>query len=250
MNIEIWSDIACPWCYIGKRRFERALVSFTHRDEVEVVWRSFELDPTARRSYPESQAERLAAKYRVPLDRAKEMDATMTAEAKKEGLDFRFDRVRVGNTFDAHRLIHFAATEGRRDAMVERLFGAYLTDGEAIGEPEVLVRLATDVGLDADATREMLDSAAFTSAVRADEERAHSFGVTGVPFFAIDERYGVSGAQPPEALLDALRQAWSETAESPSTSPGTSPGAATVAASATSTTSAALEECEDGSCAI
>lgn len=238
MNIEIWSDIACPWCYIGKRRFERALVSFTHRDEVEVVWRSFELDPTARRSYPESHAELLAAKYRVPLDRAKAMDANMTAEARKEGLDFRFDGVKVGNTFDAHRLIHFAATEGKREAMVERLFRAYLTDGEAIGEPDVLVRLAAEVGLDADASREVLDSTAFTSAVRADEERAHSFGITGVPFFAIDERYGVSGAQSPEALLDALRQAWSETAE------------LSVAASGTSTTSTPLDGCEDGSCAI
>lgn len=246
MNIEIWSDIACPWCYIGKRRFERAVVSFTHRNEVEVVWRSFELDPTARRSYPESQAELLAAKYRVPLDRAKAMNANMTAEARKEGLDFRFDRVKVGNTLEAHRLIHFAATEGKRDVMVERLFRAYLTDGEAIGEPDVLVRLATEVGMDADATREMLGSTAFTSAVRADEARAHSFGITGVPFFAIDERYGVSGAQPPEALLDALRQAWNEGAESPSALPSASP----VAASATSTASAAIDGCEDGSCAI
>lgn len=235
MNIEIWSDIACPWCYVGKRRFERALVSFTHRDDVEVVWRSFELDPTARRTYTESQAELLAAKYGVPIERAMAMDANMTAEARKEGLDFHFDRVQVGNTFDAHRLIHFAATEGRRDAMVERLFRAYLTDGLAVGEPEVLVRLATEVGLDADAAREVLDSTAFANAVRADEERARMFGITGVPFFAIDEHYGVSGAQPPEALLDVLRQAWSETAVAP------------ITASATSTSPGG---CDDGSCAI
>lgn len=235
MNIEIWSDIACPWCYVGKRRFERALVSFTHRDDVEVVWRSFELDPTARRTYTESQAELLAAKYGVPIERAMAMDANMTAEARKEGLDFNFDRVQVGNTFDAHRLIHFAATEGRRDAMVERLFRAYLTDGLAVGEPEVLVRLATEVGLDADAAREVLDSTAFANAVRADEERARMFGITGVPFFAIDEHYGVSGAQPPEALLDVLRQAWSETAVAP------------ITAGATSTSP---DGCDDGSCAI
>ncbi|MGI8547595.1 MAG: DsbA family oxidoreductase [Gemmatimonadaceae bacterium] len=235
MNIEIWSDIACPWCYVGKRRFERALGSFTHRDAVDVVWRSFELDPTAKRKYQQSQAELLAAKYGVPLDQAKAMDANMTAEAKKEGLEFRFDRVQVGNTFDAHRLIHFAATEGKRDAMVERLFRAYLTDGEAIGETDVLVRLGTEVGLNAGAVREVVESTAFADEVRADEERARAFGISGVPFFAIDERYGVSGAQPPEMLLDALRQAWSEMVASPA---------------ATSIASSSSDGCEDGSCTI
>ncbi len=235
MKIEIWSDIACPWCYVGKRRFERAVGSFTHRDELDVVWRSFELDPTAKRKYEKPQAELLAAKYRVTLERAEAMDANMTAEAKKEGLDFRFDRVQVGNTFDAHRLIHFAAIEGKRNAMVERLFRAYLTDGEAIGDIDVLVRLATDVGLNAGAAHEVLESDAFAEDVRADEERARSFGISGVPFFAIDERYGVSGAQPPEVLLDALRQAWSEMAVSPA---------------ATSTASTSADGCEDGSCTI
>lgn len=212
MKIEIWSDIACPWCYVGKRRFERALEGFPHRDEVDVLWRSFELDTTAARQHTEPQAELLARKYRVPLDRAEAMNASMTAEARKEGLDFHFERVRVGNTFDAHRLIHFAATEGKRDAMVERLFQAYLTEGAALGDIDVLVRLAAEVGLDTGAARSALEGMAFAEDVRADEERARRFGISSVPFFAIDERYGMSGAQQPEVLLDALGQAWSERA--------------------------------------
>ncbi|CAA9299672.1 MAG: 2-hydroxychromene-2-carboxylate isomerase/DsbA-like thioredoxin domain [uncultured Gemmatimonadaceae bacterium] len=232
MKVEIWSDIACPWCYIGKRRFERALEGFEDRSGVEVVWRSFELDPTAPRQHDAPQAELLARKYRMPLAQAEAMNARMTGEAAKEGLTFRMDRVRVGNTFDAHRLIHLAAAAGRREAMVERLFAAYLGEGEALGDVEVLVRLAVDAGLDARTAREALASGAFADAVRADEARARAFGITGVPFFAIDERYGVSGAQPPEAILGALRQAWSES------------GRALVAAAAPA------DGCADGSCAI
>jgi predicted DsbA family dithiol-disulfide isomerase len=230
MKIEIWSDIACPWCYVGKRRFDRALGSFSHRDEVDIVWRSFELDPTAPHRHSERQADLLARKYRVPVERAEAMNANMTAEAKKEGLDFHFDRVQVGNTFDAHRLIHFAASEGKRAEMVERLFKAYLTDGESLGETDVLVRLATDVGLDADAALAALGGTAYADDVRADEERARMFGISGVPFFAIDEKYGVSGAQPPEALLDVLRQAWDESTIAPVGS------------------SASPSVCDDGSC--
>ena len=172
MKIEIWSDIACPWCYVGKRRFERALGSFSHRDDADVTWRSFELDPTAPRQQSERQAELLARKYQVPLERAEAMNANMTAAARKEGLDFHFDRVRVGNTFDAHRLIHFAATRGKRDAMVERLFQAYLTEGQPLGDINVLVRLAGEVGLDTAAAREALESTTFGDSVRADEKRA------------------------------------------------------------------------------
>ncbi len=212
MRIEIWSDIACPWCYIGKMRFTRALGSFSHRDDVEIVWRSFELDPAAPKQHGLSQAELLARKYGVSLEQANAMDANMTAEGRKEGLDFRFDRVQVGNTFDAHRLIHFATTQKRGAEMVERLFSAYFTDGAAIADTDVLVRFATEVGLDADATRSMLEGIMFADAVRADEERARAFGITGVPFFAVDERYGISGAQQPEVILDTLRQAWNEMA--------------------------------------
>ena len=232
MKIEIWSDIACPWCYVGKRRFERALTAFPNSDDVEVVWRSFELDSTAPQRQQGRQADLLARKYGVPLERAEAMNANMTAEAKKEGLDFHFDRVQVGNTFDAHRLIHFADAHGKRGEMVERLFRAYLTDGEALGDRDVLVRLGADVGLDADAVRAALMSDAFADAVRADEARARMFGISGVPFFAIDEKYGVSGAQPSDALLGVLTQAWNDA------------GAEAVV------TSGSAEGCDDGSCAV
>lgn len=240
MKIEIWSDVACPWCYIGERRFTRALGSFSHRDDVEIVWRSFELDPAAPKQHGLPQAELLARKYGVSIEQARAMDANMTAEGKKEGLDLRFDRVKVGNTFDAHRLIHFATTQDRGAEMVERLFSAYLTDGAAIADTDVLVRLAAEVGLDGDAARSMLAGTMFADAVRADEERARAFGISGVPFFAVDERYGISGAQPPEIMLDTLRQAWDEMTAL----------AATNAAVSTSATSAAAIGCDDGSCTI
>lgn len=215
MKVEIWSDIACPWCYVGKRRFERALEQFEHARDVEVVWRSFELDPHAPRTHTESQDELLAKKYGMPVEKARAMNERMTAEARKEGLDFHLDRVRVGNTFDAHRLVHLAAESGRADAMKERLMRAYFTEGEAVGDPATLVRLGIDVGLDEAKVREVVNGSAHAKDVRADEERARAFGISGVPFFAIDERYGVSGAQPSEVLLDALRQAYEEAEATP-----------------------------------
>src|SRR5687768_12148382 len=138
MKLEIWSDIACPWCYVGKRRFEQALASFPERDSLEITWRSFELDPSAPRVRPGTAAEHLAGKYRLPLERAEAMNANMTTQGAKEGIEFNFDRLRMGNTFDAHRLIHYAASEGRRTEMVERLFKAYFTEGASLGDHEVL----------------------------------------------------------------------------------------------------------------
>ena len=231
MKLEIWSDIACPWCYVGKRRFERALASFPERDSLEITWRSFELDPSAPRVQAGSAAEHLAQKYRLPLERAEAMNANMSAQGVKEGIEFDFERLRMGNTFDAHRLIHFAASEGRRTEMVERLFRAYFTEGAALGDRDVLGALAAEVGLDADAARSALESGAFADAVRADEDRARGFGITGVPFFAIDERYGISGAQSPEVILGALQQAWSEAAPAKAHAHVT-------------------DACEDGSCSI
>ena len=211
MQIEIWSDIACPWCYVGKRRFEQALDRFEHKDDVNVLWRSFELDPSAPATHEGSQAELLASKYGVPLAQAEAMNARMSGAAKEEGLDFHFDRVKVGNTFDAHRLVHLAHESGRQDAMKERLMRAYFTEGEAIGTHPVLERLAAEVGLDAERVRETLASDAYASDVRADEMRARKLGITGVPFFVLGERYGVSGAQSPELLLEAIQQAYAET---------------------------------------
>ena len=210
MKVEIWSDIACPWCYVGKRRFEGALREFEHAGDVEVVWRSFELDPQAPPVHAAPQNELLARKYGLPLERVRAMNERLTGEARKEGLDFHLDRVRVGNTFDAHRLVHLAAESGRAAEMKERLMRAYFSDGATVGEAETLRRLAAEVGLDVQRVDEVLRSDEYAAAVRADEARARELGVTGVPFFAIDERYGVSGAQPAEVLLGALRQAYEE----------------------------------------
>ena len=235
MKIEIWSDVACPWCYVGKRRFEQALARFAHRDALEITWRSYELDPQAPARHDEPLTTILAKKYRVSVAQADAMNARLAGEARKEGLEFALDRVVVGNTFDAHRLIHLAATLGLRELAVERLFSAYFTEGAALGDHETLVRLAVEIGIPAERARTMLASDEFAAAVRADETRARSFGISGVPFFAIDERYGVSGAQPPEALLGVLEQAWEESNPSPVLTPAGTADA---------------DGCTDESCAI
>jgi predicted DsbA family dithiol-disulfide isomerase len=205
LTVEIWSDVVCPWCYVGKRRFEKALAAFEHRDEVEVRWRSFELDPAAPREREGSSAEHLARKYGMTVEQAEGTNAQMTALAATEGLEYHLDRTRGGNSFDAHRLIHLAAQQGLQDAMQERLMRAYFTEGEAIGDLDTLARLAAELGVDATPLR---DGDAHADDVRADEELAARIGIRGVPYFVLDRRYGVSGAQPSELLLQALEKAW------------------------------------------
>ncbi len=210
MRVEIWSDIACPWCYTGKRRFEKALAAFEHRDDVTVAWRSFELDPHAPKQHGVPQPVLLARKYGTTREEAEAMNARMTAAAASEGLTFNLDKVQVGNTFDAHRLLHFASTRGARETLVERLFKAYLSEGALLSDIDTLSALAAEVGLDEEEVREVLNSDQFADAVRADEAEATSIGATGVPFFVLGGRYGVSGAQPHEVLLGAIKQAWDE----------------------------------------
>jgi predicted DsbA family dithiol-disulfide isomerase len=211
VKVEIWSDVVCPWCYIGKRRFEAALGRFDQRDDVEVVWRSFELDPSAPPTgTPGGQAERLAAKYGTTIDAARQMQQRVADAAAGEGLNFDIDAVVPANTVDAHRVIHLAERQGLQAEMKERLLKAHFIDGEAVGEVETLVRLATEVGLDSDEVRSLLDSDELVDAVRADESEARALGISGVPFFVIDRRYGVSGAQPSEHLLEALQTAWAD----------------------------------------
>src|SRR3954451_1975677 len=210
LTVEIWSDVVCPWCYIGKRRFEAALEAFEHADELTIMWRSFELDQEAPKVAEGTATERLAAKYGMTLERATELHAEMTERAAAEGLDFRFDLARGGNTFDAHRLIHLAATYGRQAAAKERLMRAYFTEGEAIADPETMVRVLADVGVDPVEARDVLATDRFAEDVREDELLASRLGIQGVPFFVLDRRLGVSGAQPPEALLQALQRAWGE----------------------------------------
>ena len=216
MQVEIWSDVVCPWCYIGKRRFEAALAQFEHRDQVELTWRSFELDPGAPRLLPGTLGEILARKKGMPVAQAEAMQAQLTTLAAADGLEYHFERTKSGNSFDAHRLLHLAAATpaaaGTRlqDAMKERLLRAYFTEGLPIGDPETLVSLAAEVGIDPGAARAALEGDAYAEAVRADERRAATLGIQGVPFVVIDGRYGVSGAQTPEVFLRTLETAWAE----------------------------------------
>ena len=210
MRVEIWSDIVCPWCYIGKRRFESALSRFDHAEAVEVVWRSFELDPKAPAADDVDLVGHLAAKYGVSRDEARAMNAGVTEVAAAEGLAFRLDRARRGNTFDAHRLVHLAAASGLQDAMEERLMAAYFTEGEPVADHDALVRQAVAVGLDEAEARRLLGGDAYAAEVRADEADARRLGITSVPFFVVDRRYGIAGAQPADVLLGALRQAEAE----------------------------------------
>ena len=210
MLVEVFSDVVCPWCAIGKRRFEVALAHFEHAGEVEVVFRAFELDPRAPREVEGDYAERLARKYGMTRDQALNANDRLTAMAAAEGLDFHFERVRPGCTFDAHRLLHHAGRVGpdAQGALKERLFAAYFTEGEAIGRPEVLAALAAEAGLDADECAAVLASDRYAAEVRADEQEALDLGVTGVPFFLVDRKFGIPGAQDAETILAVLRRAW------------------------------------------
>jgi predicted DsbA family dithiol-disulfide isomerase len=210
VHVEIWSDVVCPWCYIGKRRFETALSEFPHADAVTVTWRSFELDPSAPRRREGDLVRHLARKYGLPPEQAQAKQDQLTELAAREGLDFRFDLAQPGNTLDAHRLLHLAAAHGRQDALKERLLAAYLSEGAAIGEPDTLAPLAHDAGLDPAVVRQALDDGSYLDEVRADEHQAAALGITGVPFFVVDRKLAVSGAQAPEVLLGALDRAWIE----------------------------------------
>jgi predicted DsbA family dithiol-disulfide isomerase len=210
MDVEIWSDIACPWCYVGKRRFEAALGQFEHADEVTVTWRSFELDPEAPLEREGEGAARLAEKYGMTVEQARQSQAQLADVAAGEGIEMRFDIQRQGLTFDGHRVIHLAGEHGLQDAMKERLLLAYFTEGELVGDGDTLTRLATEVGLDADEVTEMLASDRFADAVRTDELTAGQLGISAVPTFVVDRAMGASGAHPAEQLLGLLRQGWEQ----------------------------------------
>jgi predicted DsbA family dithiol-disulfide isomerase len=208
MDIEIWSDIACPWCYVGKRRFEAALAAFEHRDDVAVTWRSFELDPTAPAQRSVDSATHLAEKYGMSRDEALARQRSLAEVAAGDGLDMRSDLARGGNTFDAHRLVQLAKANGVQDAMKERLMRAYHTEGATIGDADTLVRLALEVGLPEDEVRDVLATDRYADDVREDERTAMSLGITAVPFFVVDRRMGAAGAHPAEALGELLRRGW------------------------------------------
>lgn len=212
MQIEIWSDVVCPWCYIGKRRLERALEEIPDQDSVEIIWRSFELNPDAPRAAAENTRTMLSRKYGVSLEQADAMQERVAGLAAAEGLEYNLGRTRPENSFDAHRLIHLAKQHGRQGIMKERLLRAHFTEGQSIGNKDTLIRLANEVGL-GERVIETLEGDAFADAVRADEERAVRLGMRGVPFFLFDEKFAVSGAQPVEVFREALAEAGNESAD-------------------------------------
>jgi predicted DsbA family dithiol-disulfide isomerase len=222
MQLEIWSDIACPWCYVGKRRMEAALAQFEHRDDVTVTWRSFELDPNAPAEREGTHAELIAQKYGRTPEQVAAMDAQLTAVAAADGLDMNFSAIRSGNTFDGHRLIHLAAAHGKQDAMKERLMHAYFTEGALVSDHATLTALALEVGLPADEVRELLLTERYAEEVRDDERDAAGAGISAVPCFVIDRKFGASGAQDPQILVDFLRHGWAERRPEPITMMGDS----------------------------
>ncbi|MFJ7154990.1 DsbA family oxidoreductase [Streptomyces sp. NPDC101118] len=208
MRVEIWSDITCPWCYIGKARFEQGLAAFAHRDEVEIVHRSFELDPKAPKETVPT-LEMLARKFGRTLDEARAMQDHVAGTARAEGLEYRTEGRVNGSTFDIHRMLHFAAAHGRRDALLDLAYRANFAEERSVFDDDTLVALAVEAGLDEAAAREVLaDGEAYAAEVRADEREAAELGANAVPFFVLDRRYGISGGQPAEVFTQALEQAW------------------------------------------
>jgi predicted DsbA family dithiol-disulfide isomerase len=213
MKVEIFSDVVCPWCAIGKRRFEAALEGFEHAADVEVHWRAFELDPSAPAAVEVDAATHLANKYGMTREQAVASQQKLEDLAAADGLEFHFDKAQRGNSFDAHRLLHYAHEVGLQTELKERLFRAYFTEGESIADHAPLIRLGTEVGLDPNATAEVLNSGRYADEVRMDEREARDLGINGVPFFVIDRRFGISGAQSSAVMLGALEQAWAKSNE-------------------------------------
>lgn len=208
MIIDIWSDVVCPWCYIGKRRLEKALSLFEHRDQVTIRHRAFQLQPDITSTVP--TAAHLAEKYRLSEDKVKEMQANVCAIADGEGLCYNLDDTLSGNTFDAHRLLLWAETIGKQDALLEAMYSAYFEKSQPLFSHEDLIKVSRSIGLDSGEVTEILQSSSYSDEVLADRDLASQLGATGVPFFVVDMKYGISGAQPLEAFTQTLENAWQE----------------------------------------
>lgn len=207
MKIEIWSDVACPWCYIGKRRFEAALAEFPHRESVEVKWRSYQLDPSLPEHYDGTELDYLSMRKGMAPEQVAQMFDHVAAQAKGEGLNYRFDAVVVANSFTAHRLIHLAAAHGKQDAAKEQLLSDHFEHGKDIGSRDYLTVLGGELGLDA---ADLFSTDNYADDVRHDFAEARALGISGVPFFVIDRKFGLSGAQPAATFSMALEQAWQD----------------------------------------
>lgn len=212
MLVEIWSDYVCPFCYIGKTKYESALAQFEHKDSVVTELRSFELDPNADSSASMSTYEMLSRKYGMSVEQAKAASDNVAQQAAAVGLTFRMEGTLTLNTFKAHRLAHYADEQGKGAAMSARLLKAYFTDNLNIDNDEQLAELAAEVGLDKDETMQVLQSNRFAGKVREQEQEGSSLGIRGVPFFVIDRKFAISGAQQPEVFLETLKRAWAERA--------------------------------------
>jgi predicted DsbA family dithiol-disulfide isomerase len=210
MKIEIWSDVMCPFCYIGKRKFEAALEQFENKENVEVVWKSFQLNPAMKTDPSKNMTEYLAEIKGWSIQQAKEMNAHVTNMAKEVGLHYDFEKAIVANSFDAHRLIQLAKKHGKGDAAEEQLFKAYFTEGKNTDDHKTLLEIGQSIGLDELEIKEVLASNQFSEEVKKDINEAQQIGVRGVPFFVVDRKYGVSGAQPSEIFLETLTKAWAE----------------------------------------
>ncbi|HEX4831068.1 MAG TPA: DsbA family oxidoreductase [Trebonia sp.] len=209
MRVDIWSDVVCPWCYVGKARFDKALSGFARGGEVEVVFRSFELDPAAERAPRQTNLQMISEKFGLPRAQALQMEERVAGLARAEGLRYQLERPN-GNTFDLHRVLHLGRDRGVQEAVADALYTANFADARAIFDPDVVTEVATGAGLDAAEVRKVLAGDEYAGAVRADEEQARALGATGVPFFVFDMRIGVSGAQATETFSQALAQAWEQ----------------------------------------
>lgn len=209
-KIEIWSDIVCPFCYIGKRRLEQALQQFSQKEDVEVLWYSFQLDPSAKKVDGKDIYDHLAEKYGQDREWAITVNNNLVENARNVGLEYNFDKVIPTNTFDAHRIIHLAASHGLQGEAEERFFAAYFTEGKNLSDPDTLVELAAETGLDREEARRTLQSSDYADAVRGDIEEAESLGINAVPFFVFNRKYAISGAQPTHLFLETLRKAAEE----------------------------------------
>ncbi|MVT08960.1 DsbA family oxidoreductase [Chitinophaga sp. ysch24] len=210
MKVEIWSDIMCPFCYIGKRRFEAAIEQFPGAENVEVEWHSFQLDPTIQSGHGDNLYSYLSKRKGIPYQQAEEMNRQVSASAAQLGLTYNLDKAVVANSFDAHRLIQYAKQHQLGDEAEERLFRAYFTEGKDMSDHATLAELAKEIGLEEEPVRQMLAGNQFATEVRKDINEAEALGIRGVPFFVFDRKYGVSGAQPSEAFLQALTKSVEE----------------------------------------
>lgn len=210
MHVEIWSDVLCPFCYIGKRRFEAALAQFPHKNAITVTWKSFQLDPNVKRGAHPGYAQMLAFKKGLHPEQAGQMLASVTAMAREVGLEYHFEKAVVANSYDAHRFSHLAHTHGLQDAAEEALFAAHFVHGNDISDAQTLVQIGTDIGLKADEVMQVLQSTEYADEVKADIQEATEIGVQGVPFFVFNRRYAVSGAQESNVFLEVLTKSFAE----------------------------------------